>query len=1635
MQRKVLPLIVTLILALLAASASAAPATVYTVDTTTDEADGSCSDGDCSLRDAINLAVGGDTIQFALALPATITLTLGELPISQSITIVGPGPDQLTVSGNHASRVFTVWWCGPLSLSGMTIADGTSDSGAGFRAPDHAKAQLTLTDIHFRDNEATYGGGALLVGEENTVNLTHAVLENNRARYGGGMYLDYASGTATDVTFRDNTAGDFGGGIFLQYFSLVMNTVSFIDNRADTGMGGAMLLWEHSYAGLTNATLSGNSASFGGAITVRDGSTVDLDHVTIAGNQAGTGNAAVQESAHWYACAVNFKNTVIAGNEPANCGPVWAYDQGYNLDSGRTCGLAGTGSFSDAQANLAPVGDYGGSTWTHALLSGSQAVDAIPNGESGCGSAALTDQRGEPRPENAGGPCDMGAFERELWPGTIVVEKETMPAGATGLFDFSASYTNPFSLAGGESRRAPDLPRGPHAVTETVSPGWDLASIACSDGSPADPDAGTASIDLGAGETVTCTFTNWRQGICVPPPEGLLGWWQGEGDATDNADGHDGTWHGGEAYAAGKVHQAFNFDGVDDRVDVGSLGVNTDDMPFTIAAWIKPNAATVTAGTHVIVSNGGFTQGQAGTHGRFAVDFGVGDMGYGGEPADRVWFMIGAEQVWGAWKRTGLGVAADQWAFVAATYDATQTLAGMKLYINGVEQATIDNGSGFDWFYPYDDWHIGSELGFMAPANHFFGGGIDEVQIVNRVLTPEEIMAEYQAGSAGKCQGGTIVVEKQTDPDGSTEMFDFAASYTDPFSLGDGGTKEAADLAPGPYAVTETVPPGWDLTSVVCVDATGNSTGNLPAGTATIDLAAGETVTCTYTNTLLGKIVVAKETAPDGMTDLFGFTASYTEPFSLADGGSKATADLLPGLHTVTETVPPGWDLTLVLCSDQSPGDPDSGVASIDLAAGETVTCTFMNEALPGKIVVAKEAEPPVATLQWEFTGDAAGTIGHGGQIVVDSLPAGTYTSTEILPSTCPQPRPVLCPTLIGLTSTCVGCSSEPLPEMAFLGPSAQLQAGQFYFIKGPTAALETLAPLWQAPFEPSNWSIALVQPAAPTAWNLAGSIVWRFEGQGRPRLPFVLHSLLDQPPDVATIGVVDAGWMISVQAIDHLNYLYQGTPREAYLYLIPEDGSPEVVLGQVAIAEPARLTVTVRQRGTVEIRTQDSSAWWVQCQPPPCQPWELSAITCEDPTHNSSGDVISQTATFAVGPGETVTCTFANTQQGKIVIEKQTLPDGEAAVFDFSGDISGQAWDGWQLVAVEPPGVYSTRELAPDGWHLTSVVCEDNIGGDSTGNPDSGIASIDLAAGETVTCTFSNEKINPNLGRILVVKQTLPDGDLQTFEFTGDAAGTIGDDQAIAVYNLAPGTYTATEIVPTGWKLQSIVCQDPSGDSSRNLATKTATFNVAAGEEVRCTFTNKKMVGTIIVVKQTLPDGDPQTFTFSGKAAGTIGDGQQIVVDNLAPGTYTATEVAPAGWKLTGISCQDPTGNSAGSLAYRKATFRVAAGETVKCTFTNTRLGTIVVRKQTVPSGSLTKFAFSGAVTGRIADGGQLQKLNVKPGTYNAVETVPAGWAVTGIECVDPTGDSYGNLALRKAFFLIGPGETVTCTFTNNKR
>jgi hypothetical protein len=76
--------------------------------------------GPGTLRAQIAASNPGDTIVFAIngVIPLNSAISIGN-----SISVVGPGPSQLVISGNNVDRVFVIT-ASPVFLSGMTIRDG-----------------------------------------------------------------------------------------------------------------------------------------------------------------------------------------------------------------------------------------------------------------------------------------------------------------------------------------------------------------------------------------------------------------------------------------------------------------------------------------------------------------------------------------------------------------------------------------------------------------------------------------------------------------------------------------------------------------------------------------------------------------------------------------------------------------------------------------------------------------------------------------------------------------------------------------------------------------------------------------------------------------------------------------------------------------------------------------------------------------------------------------------------------------------------------------------------------------------------------------------------------------------------------------------------------------------------------------------------------------------------------------------------------------------------------------------------------------------------------------------------------------------------------------------------------------------
>jgi hypothetical protein len=324
------------------------------------------SQSDADLNDAekaqISGTLGTDTIQFAPSLfsggAGTITLGGSELLITDTtglLTIRGPGADLLSISGNHAVRVFhfdAISTGVTASISGLTIANGKAldlDPGAG------------------------------ILNTEGTLTVSNCAVTGNFAeRAGAGIANKKGTVIIRNSTIADNTTTGGAGGVY---------SINGVTN-------------------LTNCTISGNSADHAAGIECDVDSAMTVKNCTISNNTAGREAGGIQVVHGDFILL----NTVVAGNfvgssESDISGTAQANYSLIKDTSGWTAATGSGNNITDVDPLLAPLGNYGGPTQTMALLPGSPAIDAGRDGTD----VPSADQRGQSRVS----AVDIGAFESQ----------------------------------------------------------------------------------------------------------------------------------------------------------------------------------------------------------------------------------------------------------------------------------------------------------------------------------------------------------------------------------------------------------------------------------------------------------------------------------------------------------------------------------------------------------------------------------------------------------------------------------------------------------------------------------------------------------------------------------------------------------------------------------------------------------------------------------------------------------------------------------------------------------------------------------------------------------------------------------------------------------------------------------------------------------------------------------------------------------------------------------------------------------------------------------------------------------------------------------------------------------------------
>ncbi|OGG35190.1 hypothetical protein A2363_03910 [Candidatus Gottesmanbacteria bacterium RIFOXYB1_FULL_47_11] len=890
-------------------------------------------------------------------------------------------------------------------------------------------------------------------------------------------------------------------------------------------------------------------------------------------------------------------------------------------------------------------------------------------------------------------------------------------------------------------------------------------------------------------------------------------------------------------------------------------------------------------------------------------------------------------------------------------------------------------------------------------------------------------------------QAGQIKIIKNTV--GGNGTFDFTVGGPSPSTpsittSGDTGTTGFITVNAGGYSVSEAGQTGWDLTSSSCDSGT-------PAG---FTVTNGGSVTCTFTNTKRATVIIQKNTTGGDGTFNYTGTGANGLPGSFdittSSSAGSQTYTVTPGVqYGVSETVPSEWKLTSSSCTSGTP-------ASFTPTAGQTITCTF-NNIKRSHLIVQKTTIPAgdPATFSISATSSTGGTIASGYMTITDStdkdyeVTPGTYTVTEEASADWWSKTGDTCQDVLvaaGETKYCeitntkrgkIIISKDAIPDDSqdftfdnnFGGThpavfqldndtNATIPSGKaFYVLPGTYSVSERAVAGWDSDGgvcdkdeTPASLDVDSGETVTCTFTNtkrgaIAGSKTHDLDADG---------NILEQEPMLN-------GWTIFIDAND------DG---------ILDPGEISTVTQDINL-NPGEYIFENLVPGTYSVCEVEQTGW--QRTIPASSNCQNVIVTAGQTT----GDV-----------------RFGNVQLGSISGTKLNDTDGttgtitdQSGIFDWvielykdcAADFTGCVLatsihtdtDGNYTFTNLLPGYYQVKEIVQTGWTaLTSLFHNVTVG------PGQNVIDRDFVNFQNVDRFFCKDSDAD--GDLSTNRDRLPLGgweiDLyKNGQLVDDTGVTEAGTGCVRFTNLGPGNYTAQEILKPGWQ---------------NLTPLSYDFTPQSGDAPwYYVFVNTQM-GRIILEKQTLPDGSQDVFDFDlsyGDNDADLKDGEQDDSGYLMPGTYSVAENVPSGWDLSNTVCSDRSNISSISLQ---------SGETVTCTFRNTKRGSIAGRKYNDLNGNGSRvdgeplldgwtidlydsINVDGAPIASVVTGngpledGQYKFSNLVPGTYYVCEDLQVGWTQTeptsgvtrsdGTYCrtvvvgagQDVTGERFGNLKL----------------------
>lgn len=381
--------------------------------------------------------------QVSIVCSGVIPLT-SQLEITEDTRITG----FVTLDGQGMTRLIHVSAGVTVDLVGLTLVNGNGNGGNG--GAIYNEGTLTLASLDFSDNFSAQQGGAIF-NDAGSVTIFPSVLGDNRAGVAGGA-ISNVNGTVnifgsllvfndagqtggaihndgdllidiSDISINksggngdENSVSGGAGGAIANSGNAVITASTFDFNRSEVGGAIDNVL---ASATITASTFAGNSATMrGGAISNSGELTLTFD--TFSGNSSSFSGAVLANLVFGFPnpapMALLSANILNGRAGVANCDGPGISSGGYNVGSDAGCNLTAPGDAQNANPLLGPLAGNGGVGSTFMPQAGSPAIDRVPNDVCVALAAANNglDQRGVPRPDSAGLPCDSGSLELQL---------------------------------------------------------------------------------------------------------------------------------------------------------------------------------------------------------------------------------------------------------------------------------------------------------------------------------------------------------------------------------------------------------------------------------------------------------------------------------------------------------------------------------------------------------------------------------------------------------------------------------------------------------------------------------------------------------------------------------------------------------------------------------------------------------------------------------------------------------------------------------------------------------------------------------------------------------------------------------------------------------------------------------------------------------------------------------------------------------------------------------------------------------------------------------------------------------------------------------------------------------------------